>query len=83
MCFRFLVYRLRPVWRLRLSLLNDNAFGVVGRFLLALDLVFFDLLLAGPLLRGLWRLVTHDRLPQLKSIIHNGAHQGEGHPAQS
>lgn len=42
------------------------AFGIVGRFLLALDLVCFDFLLTGQLFCGFGRLVTHDRLPQLK-----------------
>ena len=66
-----------------LHLWDDHAFGVLGRLLFAFDLVCFDLLLAGTLFIGLGRLVTHDCLPHLKSVGQNGAHQGEGHPAQT
>jgi len=64
--------------RTLLLLWQDHMFGVVGRLLLPLDLVCLDLLLAGPLSRGLGRLVTHDRLPQLESVVLNSAHQGGG-----
>jgi len=69
--------------RVPLLLREDRVSCVGRRLLLTLDLVCFVLLLAGSLLRGLGRLVTHDRLPQLESVVQNGTHQGEGRPAQT
>ena len=64
--------------RSQLLLGRDHALGVFGVLLLPLDLVRFDLLLTGPLSRGLRRFVTHGRLPRLVSDVLNGAPQGRG-----